>query len=318
MIEGALLVDRAYFYSMEWEGQKNNAGGFSTAAAWFDLLALTNVRGGAFEKRGLKIEVQRGQCAWSILGLADRWGWGQGKVAARLKSWETSGRISVLKSNEGSIITVTNYEAYQSALADLAGEQIGNKSGTNQDQTVSKSGQIGIGIGITDMSKGGGSGSHPDVEVPSDDQVQEFAEGFKDIARGILAGMPEAWWRDTLAMLLQNHEQWLAGDGKGRKFPTDWQRWLRNKFLADFAARHPKALGLISAKPVAGQGFEKNGARANESGPQQLWRLNDELREVRGRLDSAHALNTPPDAGDVARENELETELEKLRGLNAA
>ena len=86
---------------------------FTKGQAWVDLLMLTSYNDGFFYKRGVRIRVKRGQCAWSELGLAERWRWSRGKVRRFLDELETEQQIIQQKSNVTTLITVINYEQHQ-------------------------------------------------------------------------------------------------------------------------------------------------------------------------------------------------------------
>jgi hypothetical protein len=103
---------------------------FSPGQAWVDLLLIANYREGTINKRGNRIKVEPGQVGYSIKGLADRWGWSQGKVKRFLKHLEneeqTENRITKLTS----IVTLKNWEKYNGN-----GEQTENRRRTDGEQT---------------------------------------------------------------------------------------------------------------------------------------------------------------------------------------
>lgn len=95
---------------------------FSKGQAWVDLLLITNHKKGIVKvKNGLSFIVKRGECGYSILGLADRWGWSRGKVDRFLLSIKDEKMIQIMdiKTNSKtdtlnrSVIKVLEYEAYQ-------------------------------------------------------------------------------------------------------------------------------------------------------------------------------------------------------------
>ena len=53
---------------------------FTRAHAWIDLLLLANHKVGYIRKRGILIEVPRGQVGHSEDAIAERWKWSRGKV----------------------------------------------------------------------------------------------------------------------------------------------------------------------------------------------------------------------------------------------
>jgi hypothetical protein len=137
MPEGAILLDRMYFEKPEWLGQAKEAG-FSRAAAWLDLLALCNRRATTASVRGIQINLERGECARSKLGLSERWGRSWSWITATLSAWEKDGRIQIRKcDNEMTVIFLTNFDAWQTGMLTLLvleREQIGTRTGPERDQ----------------------------------------------------------------------------------------------------------------------------------------------------------------------------------------
>lgn len=53
---------------------------FTRGQAWVDLILLANHKAGHIRKRGVRIDLQAGECGWSERELAARWKWSRGKV----------------------------------------------------------------------------------------------------------------------------------------------------------------------------------------------------------------------------------------------
>lgn len=90
---------------------------FTRAQAWVDLLLIANHADGFIRRRGIKINVKRGQVGMSQDSLADRWGWSKNKVRRFLKELMRESQIEVkteLKNIAVStLISITNYGEYQ-------------------------------------------------------------------------------------------------------------------------------------------------------------------------------------------------------------
>ena len=88
---------------------------FTRGQAWVDLLMLTNHEDGQIRKRGIPIDIHRGEIGWSEEALAERWEWARGKVRRFLfeLSSKTVQQIEQQKTNVTSLIKVTNWEVYQ-------------------------------------------------------------------------------------------------------------------------------------------------------------------------------------------------------------
>jgi len=86
---------------------------FSRGQAWVDLILLANHKNSFFYKRGIKIDVKRGQLGISEKGLSDRWKWSRNKVKKFLKDLEKEHQIKIEKSNVTQVVTVLNYNEFQ-------------------------------------------------------------------------------------------------------------------------------------------------------------------------------------------------------------
>lgn len=93
---------------------------FTKMQAWIDLILIANYKPGEFYLRGNKIKVGRGQIGNSSRTLGERWKWSRKKVITFLDELSDRGQIIRSKSNLGTIITITNYDEYQSF--DIIGE----------------------------------------------------------------------------------------------------------------------------------------------------------------------------------------------------
>ena len=102
------MVNRALLSSVRWLAEP-----FTRGQAWLDLFGLANHTKGSFWVRGMKIEVERGQLAYSELTLARRWKWSRGKVRRFLNELETVQDIVQQKTNLTSLITITKYDKWQ-------------------------------------------------------------------------------------------------------------------------------------------------------------------------------------------------------------
>lgn len=300
MPEGVIMFDRAYFDSAEWLNQKNAADGFGRGAAWLDLLALANQKATTMEIRGLRIPIERGQCGRSKLALAQRWGYSQGKAAMLLAYWEKTGRLKVDSGNDTTIISILNFDDWQTALAGMVCEQVGSKPGTDREQIETdkekdRESTVPRGIGI------GGEPDRPPAEIPDDETIRSFAQSWTgDMARGIPAGIPEVWWSGWVANRLNDEKKW----------PRDWQRALVLAFRADFLNRHPKALAQTA---VAHHG---NGSTlsANVVAIQSQVRTKELVEKIREIEEELHRDRL----GNLPRQPEKSSELKKLRGELAA
>lgn len=98
---------------------------FTRMMAWIDLIILANYEPGTVRKRGIVVNLKRGDVGVSQETLAARWKWSRGKILRYLSELETDGKIVQSKNNANCCITIVNYEKYQSD---------GTQDGTQLDQ----------------------------------------------------------------------------------------------------------------------------------------------------------------------------------------
>lgn len=167
MIEGVLLLDRAMTRHKEWLLDKP----FTSGQAWVDLLLLANQRRSSFKSQQRVVFVEPGQVGWSLMGLADRWGWSQGKVGRTLKRWEQEGMVQIENDVHHTLITVTNFVHYQTALVMQSENQRRTNSEPTENQQAANDEPTGTegegGKGVLSCTKEKGKGNRPpDVSVP--------------------------------------------------------------------------------------------------------------------------------------------------------
>jgi len=117
------VVSRNLLNSNRWLGEK-----FTRGQAWIDLFGLAQHTKSFFWVRGIKVEVSRGQLAYSQLSLAERWGWSRDKVRRFLKCLESDGDIRQQNNAVTTIITIVNYDRWQ----------LDNTTNKTTDQTTEK------------------------------------------------------------------------------------------------------------------------------------------------------------------------------------
>ena len=87
---------------------------FSKGQAWITLLLLTNHKEGYINvKNGELIKIERGECGYSVLALADLFGWSRGKVKRFLELLKSEKMIHQKTIANRTIISIINYDNYQ-------------------------------------------------------------------------------------------------------------------------------------------------------------------------------------------------------------
>jgi hypothetical protein len=98
---------------------------FTRGQAWVDLLLMANYEKSFYFKRGVRIDVDRGQLSRSEVELADKWKWSRTKVRKFLNDLEKEQQIIQQKNNVTQIVTIIRYDYYQqeSTATNTAEEQ---------------------------------------------------------------------------------------------------------------------------------------------------------------------------------------------------
>lgn len=86
---------------------------FCKNMAWIDLIMLANYAPGTIYKRGITVNLNRGDMGVSQDELAKRWRWSRGKVIRFLDELETKHWIVQQGNNVTTCITIVEYEKYQ-------------------------------------------------------------------------------------------------------------------------------------------------------------------------------------------------------------
>ncbi len=109
MKEGFIKLYRSFIHSDLWLKEP-----FTKGQAWVDLIALTNFKPAEMEiKNGATIKLKRGQCGYSLKGLADRWSWSRAKVKRFFVTLKNKEMIIFEEVENRYILTILNYHKYQ-------------------------------------------------------------------------------------------------------------------------------------------------------------------------------------------------------------
>lgn len=105
---------------------------FTKSQAWIDLLLLTNHKTGYIRLRnGEMVEINRGQCGWSMETLAKRWQWSRGKVKRFFDYLKMQKMIQQTDIPNATVINVLNYERFQNDTTN--GQQTVQQTDTNKN-----------------------------------------------------------------------------------------------------------------------------------------------------------------------------------------
>lgn len=123
-------VSRELLNSSRWIGES-----FTRGQAWVDLFGLANHKKGSVHIRGIFVEIERGQLAYSQLTLSKRWKWGRGKVRRFLNELEKRGDLIQQNNQVTTLVTIVNYDLWQgdsdTTSGTTDGQQTDNRRYTN-------------------------------------------------------------------------------------------------------------------------------------------------------------------------------------------
>lgn len=108
MTNNYFKVSRGLLFSDRWLCEK-----FTRGQAWVDLFGLAQHTKSYFMVRGIRINVERGQLAYSQLTLAKRWRWSRNKVRGYLATLEKDGDIKQQNNEVTTLITIVKYNLWQ-------------------------------------------------------------------------------------------------------------------------------------------------------------------------------------------------------------
>jgi DNA replication protein DnaD len=109
MMQGWIRLNRSLL-----ENQIFNSEPYTKGQAWITLLMLANHREGYITvKNGDILKIERGECGYSELALADIFKWSRGKVKRFLNLLENEKMIQQKSRSNRNIINIINYDFYQ-------------------------------------------------------------------------------------------------------------------------------------------------------------------------------------------------------------
>lgn len=109
-MEGWISLHRQLQEHWLWKSKEP----FDKRSAWIDLLLTVNHQKEKVEfDKGL-IEVERGQRITSLEKLSKRWRWSRHKVSDYLNQLEQDGMLVQVRDNKKTLISIENYDKYQS------------------------------------------------------------------------------------------------------------------------------------------------------------------------------------------------------------
>lgn len=110
MDKGWIKIHRKILDCSIW----NSREPFDKRSAWIDILLSASHKDLNLMIGGIDEKIPRGSFMFSIEKLCDRWGWSRNRVKRFLALLEREQMIETKRTNKGTLISVLNYNAFQS------------------------------------------------------------------------------------------------------------------------------------------------------------------------------------------------------------
>lgn len=242
---------------------------FTKGQAWIDLIMLARFKEGYARIRGQRVDLQRGQLAWSEVGLAKRWQWSRKKVRKFLSEMEKEEhQIAQQKSNVTTLITIINFDKYQSEdTAEYTTEETAEctaEDTRNKKEKEGKEGEKKRESSNEDLS----SAKHDDAPKKSNQPPCPHQEIIK-LYHELLPELPQVnVWNQSSKKNLQ--ARWR--EDKARQ-SLDWWKWFFAEKIgnSDFLMGRVKEFRADLDWIVRPSNFQKimNGRYQNRDSAQQ-------------------------------------------------
>lgn len=172
---GVFAVDRGLFDHPMFAREP-----YTEREAWIWLVGAAAWRPHRVRVAGRIVDLKRGQCAYSVRFLAEKWSWSKSRVARFLDRLENETMIGTQSGTGATIITICKYDDYQKVALperDTAGTLDGTLAGQQRDKEESIQ-------SIESPEADASAAPAPDVPlVPVDARTDLFRRGLQTLAR---------------------------------------------------------------------------------------------------------------------------------------
>lgn len=234
---------------------------FSKCEAWLDILMDANHQDKKIVFDGQLIEIKRGQKVTSLRQLAERWGWSRHKVSDFLDLLERDTMLTRKSDTKKTLITVTNYDSYQSDRPQK-GQQKGQQPSHARDTDVTR----------TDTNNNDNNVNNDNNIVVDDDKGLNFFQTYQEVF-GVLNSLTAQKlneWAKDMSPEIVNEALVRSGLNNAQTFgytETILKVWSRSgvKTLDDVLALDVKREKANQSKKQNQSGGEKRPDQNKES-----------------------------------------------------
>jgi hypothetical protein len=230
-MSGYLRVQRDRFGHKLFRASKTNP--FCRGYAWDWMVAQACWRATTYDIRGKTVTVDRGQFVASPDEMAMAWGWARTSVQRFLSRLQTDHMIGQETGHNKTIITICNYDKYQTDTSESgqeSGRNIGHKAGTKRAAKERR-----------EEGEEKEEGKRGRVRAAETELPPEWIPNESNVADAEARGFSQQEISDEADRFRDHH---LARGNRMRNWDAAWRTWLGNarKF----------ANGRVAGGPVPG------------------------------------------------------------------
>lgn len=188
----------------------------SRREAWLDMLFMAGWKDRKIDRGGKKEICPRGSFPASLASLSQRWGWSEKRVLKFLKMTEAQNAVKVVRGTQRkcSIITILNYEEYQSLPHQVGSEKCSVSGSVKVSQQYCNI----TTTTLADLEK----------KPPQDETYSQLVWAFNPTERH-LKSWRTAYPRVDIDSQLSKAKAWLISNQHKRKkdLPRFFNYWLK-------------------------------------------------------------------------------------------
>lgn len=210
---GVFALDRGWFDHPVFAPEP-----FTEREAWAWLISSAAWKPRAVRVGSKVVELKRGQAAFSVRFLAEKWQWSKSRVDRFLGRLENQDMVGTESGTGVTVVTICNYDKYQKVSLpdrDSSGTQTGTAAGQQRDKEEDKEDKEES----SEPKKALRLRAHP---LPANFAL---TEADRQVARS------EGWTEAKIDSELQRFKDHAAANGRKQvDWRAAWRNWVRSPF----------------------------------------------------------------------------------------